>query len=168
MDLPGTKVSVAACLRKMRLTVTRVTPMRPAIALCSMTSWTSTSTSFLMSIGDGRDIIRPISENYVSPGCVRSRRSPDLEVSIAPGRRAEILIAVTAGGYCLTRLCSRGGHTTCREAKQLTNTIPLSSAEPPASKTRFSRVNCMPGTHFIELFVFVAFADMEHIFRQLP
>ena len=107
-------------------------------------------------------------DNIVSPGCGRSRRSPDLVVSIAPGRRAEILIAVTAGGYCLTRLCSRGGHTTCREAKQLTNTIPLSSAKPPASKTRFSRVNCMPGTHFIELFVFVAFADTEHIFRQLP
>ena len=44
---------------------------------------------------------------YVTPGCGRSRRSPDLEVSIAPGRRAEILIAVTAGGYCLTRVCSR-------------------------------------------------------------
>ena len=48
--------------------------------------------------------------NYVNPGCGRSRRSPDLEVSIAPGRRAEILIAVTAGGYCLTRVCSRSGH----------------------------------------------------------
>ena len=38
--------------------------------------------------------------NYVNPGCGRSRRSPDLEVSIAPGRRAEILIAVTADSSC--------------------------------------------------------------------
>ena len=45
--------------------------------------------------------------NYVTPGCGRSRRSPNLEVCIAPGRRAEILIAVTAGGYCLTSVCSR-------------------------------------------------------------
>ena len=28
-------------------------------------------------------------KNYVNPGCGRSRRSPDLEVSIAPGKRAE-------------------------------------------------------------------------------
>ena len=48
--------------------------------------------------------------------CGRSRRSPDLEVSIALGRRAEILIAVTAGGFCLTRICSRSRHTICRGA----------------------------------------------------
>ena len=45
------------------------------------------------------------------------------------------------------------------------NTIPLSSAKPPSSKLDFERVNCMPGPHFIELFVFVSFADTEHIFR---
>ena len=54
--------------------------------------------------------------NYVNPGCGRSRCSPDLEVNIAPGRWAEILIAVTAGGYCLTRVCSRSGHTIGRGA----------------------------------------------------
>ena len=78
--------------------------------------------------------------NYVNPGCGLSRRSPNLEVSIAPGRRAEILIAVTAGGYCLTRVCSRSRHTICRwAAKQKTNTIPLSSAKPPASKLNFCK-----------------------------
>ena len=72
-------------------------------------------------------VVCGVGDNYVNPGCGRSRRPPDLEVSIAPGRRAEILIAVTSGGYCLTRVCSRSGHTICRGApKQLTNTIPLS------------------------------------------
>ena len=76
--------------------------------------------------------------NYVNPGCGRSRRSPDLEVSIAPGRRAEILIAVTVGRYCMTRACSRSGHTICRRvAMQHTNTIPLSSAKLPAYKLEF-------------------------------
>ena len=70
------------------------------------------------------------SNNYVNPGCGRSRHSPDLEVSIAPRRRAEILIAVTAGGYCLTRVCLRSGHTICcRAAKQRTNTIPATLFE---------------------------------------
>ena len=58
------------------------------------------------------------SQNYVNPGCGRSRRSPDLEVSIAPGRRAEILIAVTAGGYYPTRVCSRSGHTSCHSLQR--------------------------------------------------
>ena len=51
-----------------------------------------------------------------NPGCSRSRCSPDLEVNIAPRRRAEILIAVTAGGYWLTHVYSRSGHTICRGA----------------------------------------------------
>ena len=36
LGLAGTKVPVAACLRGMPLTVARVTPIRPAIALCCM------------------------------------------------------------------------------------------------------------------------------------
>ena len=52
--------------------------------------------------------------NYVNQVCGRSRRSPYLEMSIAPRRRAEILIAVTAGGYCLTRVCSCSGRTIYR------------------------------------------------------
>ena len=64
--------------------------------------------------------VNKLCSNYVNPGCGRSRRSPDLEVSIAPGRRAEILIPVTAGGYCLTRVCSRSGHTIRRGAPKPT------------------------------------------------
>ena len=38
LDLPVTKVPVAACLRRMWLMVARVRPIRPAIALCHMPS----------------------------------------------------------------------------------------------------------------------------------
>ena len=90
-------------------------------------------------------------ENYVNPGCGRSRRSPDLEVSIAPGKRAEILIAVTAGGYCLTRVCSRSGHTIFRgAAKQRTNTIPLSSAKPSHLNSIFaSKMHARDPLHWV-------------------
>ena len=64
MDLPGTKVRVAACLWRMRLTTAWVTPMQPAIALCHIPSPASASTSCLILIGVGRGIIRMISENW--------------------------------------------------------------------------------------------------------
>ena len=51
MDMPGSKVLVAAFLREMRLTVVRVRPRRPAIALCCMPSWASASTSCLIHMG---------------------------------------------------------------------------------------------------------------------
>ena len=44
MDLPGTRVPVAACLRRMRLTVARVRPTRPAIAPCHIPWRASAST----------------------------------------------------------------------------------------------------------------------------
>ena len=106
--------------------------------------------------------------DYVNPGCGRSRCSRDLEVSIAPGRRAKILIAVTAGGYCAWLACARVAATRAaaeRQARHQHNPTLLSEAT--RIRTRFLPVNCMPGTHFIELFVFVSFADPEHIFRQL-
>ena len=51
VDLPGTKVPVAACLRRMQLMVARVRPTRPAMTLCCTTSWESASTSCLIPIG---------------------------------------------------------------------------------------------------------------------
>ena len=51
MDLPGTKIPVAACLRGMWLTVTQVIPTQPAIALCRIPSRANASTSCLMPIG---------------------------------------------------------------------------------------------------------------------
>ena len=74
----------------------------PKMAHCGIWDWCIVR--FLQQVAAE---IRAWIHNYVNPGCGRSRRSSDLEVSIAPGRRAEILIAVTAGGYCLTRVCSR-------------------------------------------------------------
>ena len=71
-----------------------------------------------------------VSHNYVNPGCGRSRRSPDLEVSIAPGSRAEIFIAVTAGGYSLTRVCLHSGHTICRGAAKPTQPHYLQRSHP--------------------------------------
>ena len=68
-------------------------------------------------------VFESLQGNYANPGCGRSRCSPDWEVSIAPGRRAESLIEVTAGGYCLTRVCLHSSHTVCcGAAKQCTNT----------------------------------------------
>ena len=64
VDLPGTKVLVAACLRKMRLRVAEVKPLRPAIALCRMPSRASASTTSLIPMGVGRGIIRTISGNW--------------------------------------------------------------------------------------------------------
>ena len=49
VNLPGTKVPVVACLRRLQSTVARVRP-RPAIALCCMPSWASASTSCLIPI----------------------------------------------------------------------------------------------------------------------
>ena len=51
VDLPGTKVLVAACLQKMRLAVAEVKPLRPAIALCRMPSRASASTTCLRPMG---------------------------------------------------------------------------------------------------------------------
>ena len=48
VDLPGTKVPVVACLRRMWLTVARVRPTRPAITLCCMPSLASAMTSCLI------------------------------------------------------------------------------------------------------------------------
>ena len=64
VDLPGTKVPVAACLRRMWLIVARVRLMRPVIALCLMPSRASASTSCLIPVGVGRNIIRTIYENW--------------------------------------------------------------------------------------------------------
>ena len=58
MDLPGTKVPVAACLRRMRLMVVRVRPTRPAIALCCMPSRASASTSCLVPIDLDRALLQ--------------------------------------------------------------------------------------------------------------
>ena len=63
-EIPGTKFPVAACLRMMRLTATRVRTTRPTIALCHMSSWASASISYLIHIGVGQGIIRKISENW--------------------------------------------------------------------------------------------------------
>ena len=89
--------------------------------------------------------------NYVNPGSGWSRRSLDLEVSISPGRRAEILIAVTAGGYCLTRTCSRGGHTICRgAAKQLTNTThSLQWSHPHLNSIFASKLHARDPLHWV-------------------
>ena len=62
MDLPGTKVPVAAYLRRIRLTAARVRPTRPTIALCRVPSGANTRISGLILIGRG--IIRTISENW--------------------------------------------------------------------------------------------------------
>ena len=59
-----TKVPVAACLRRMRLTVARVKPTRPIISLCRMPSWACGSTACLIPIRVRCDIIRTISENW--------------------------------------------------------------------------------------------------------
>ena len=56
VDLPGTKIPVAACLRRMQLTVAWVRSMWPAIALRHMPSHANASTSCLISIGVGRGI----------------------------------------------------------------------------------------------------------------
>ena len=99
-------------------------------------------------------------KDYVNPGCGRSRRSPDLEVSIAPGRRAQILIAVTAGGYCLTLVWSRSGHTICRGAAKPTQPHSLQRIHPHLINSIFaSKLHAQDPLH--------SFADTEHIFRQL-
>ena len=64
VDLPGTKVPLAACLRRIWLTVAWVRSMRPAIALCCLPSWASASTLCLIAIRVGQGIIRTISENW--------------------------------------------------------------------------------------------------------
>ena len=89
--------------------------------------------------------------NNVNPGSGWSWRSLDLEVSISPGRRAEILIAVTAGGYCLTRTCSRGGHTICRgAAKQLTNTTDsLQWSHPHLNSIFASKLHARDPLHWV-------------------
>ena len=51
MDLPGTRVPVAACLRRMWLIVAQVKSTWPPIAHCCMPSWTSASTLCLIPIG---------------------------------------------------------------------------------------------------------------------
>ena len=70
VDLPSTIVPVAACLQKMWLTVARIRPMWPAMALCHMPSRASASTSCLMSIGVARNIIRTMSENWAKHAIV--------------------------------------------------------------------------------------------------
>ena len=57
-DLPGTEVPMATCLWRMRLTVARVRPTRPAIALCRMPSRASTSTSCLIPIWFGKALLK--------------------------------------------------------------------------------------------------------------
>ena len=85
--------------------------------------------------------------NNVNPGCDRSRRSPDLEVSIAPGRRAEMLIAVTAGGYCLTRMCSRSGHTICPATQTQSNS--LQRSHPHLNSTFASKLHDRDQLHWV-------------------
>ena len=51
MDFPGTKAPVAPCFRRTRLTLARVWPMQPTIALCCMPSRASASSPCLMPMG---------------------------------------------------------------------------------------------------------------------
>ena len=82
--------------------------------------------------------------NYVNPGCGRSRRSPDLKVSIAPGWRAEILIAVTAGGYCLTRVAA-----TRSAAERPSNTPTQSHPHPHLNSIFASKLHARDPLHWV-------------------
>ena len=63
MDLPGTKVSVASCLRMMWLMVAQVRPIQPAMALCRMPSRASAKTLCLISIEVGQGAITKSSKD---------------------------------------------------------------------------------------------------------
>ena len=58
VELPGTKVPVAALLLRIQLTVARVKPTRPAIALCHIPSQACVNTSCLIHIGVERGLTR--------------------------------------------------------------------------------------------------------------
>ena len=64
VDLPGTKIPVAACLQRMRLTVAWVRPTQPTIAICRQPLQASARTSCLIPLGVGQGIIRTISESW--------------------------------------------------------------------------------------------------------